>query len=356
MDLDSLLERVAAAPEFTENIHMAATEARRRFADSIVTNYSAPQLGGRGLTIYGGRTGEMADYRPDIIRFAADTKWDEFLRTGAVRVGVAGGGKIPNRWAVLIGVNDYADDKVPDLAYSAPDVTALRDALIGAGYETNKVIVLLNEQATTERVRTVLGTELPRQVAAEDMVMIYFSGHGAAEPSVRGESEDGTEKYMMFVNSKVDDLYGTALPMSELARIFGRIRSDKLLLLLDSCYSGAAGGRGLMRGGMKAIGLSDDYLTRLSSSQGTVVITASRANEVSLESPKLKHGVFTHYLLDVFKDAADSNQDGITSLVEAFQYLVTHVSAEAKQMGGAQQPVMKGEITGDWPLAGKAKP
>jgi hypothetical protein len=364
LDLDSILENIACTATLPPPLRDSALEARRRLADASLSNSSSPPIKGRGLSIFGGATNEKQDYRPDIILFARDTRWDEFIMTGmpsrgsseAVSTDSRTGGTTPapGRWAVLIGVNDYADSKIPDLAYAEADVTALRDALVhSAGYDTNRIFTLINSEATVESVRTMLGTEIPRKVSPGDMVTIYFSGHGAAEPSSRGESEDGTEKYMLLANSKVDDLYGTALPMSELARIFGRIRSDKILLLMDSCYSGAVQGQRLMRGGTPVARLSDDYLSRLSRSQGTVVITASRASERSLESPTLRHGVFTHYLLNVFKNLADSNHDGITTVMEGFQYLVTTVTAEAGRMGGAQQPMMKGEMTGDWPLVGE---
>ncbi len=187
------------------------------------------------------------------------------------------------------------------------------------------------------------------------MVLIYFSGHGGAEPSIRGDVKDGTEKYMMLSDSKADDMYGTAIPMSELARIFGRIRADKLLFAMDSCYSGATsqaeGGKGVMREGMKAIGLSDDYLNALTGSSGTVVLTASRASEVSMESKSLSMGLFTHFLCQALKGAGDSDSDGLISVVELFQFLNREVPAAAKQMGSSQHPVMKGEISGTFPIA-----
>jgi hypothetical protein len=354
LDLGSILERVAQSSHASPAARNAAAEAQKRLAEAVVANHSDKDLGGRGLTIYGGRSVEMPEYRPDIIRFAADTRWDEFLKKYSRREGTSGGGSAsPGRWAVLIGVTDYQDPKVPDLAFPKADVEAMRDALIGeAGYETNRVIVLINEQATTEKVRSVLGTDLPRQAGSNDMVTIYFSGHGASEVSSREGGDDGTAKYMLLANSKLDDLYGTALPMSELSRIFGRIRADKVILFMDACYSGAAGAKGVMRSSMRSV-MTDEYLTRLAGSQGTVVITASRASEVSLESPRLKHGVFTHYLIEVFKGLADANGDGTTSLTEAFQYLVSNVPRESRSLGSVQQPVMKGEVTGDFPLVGR---
>jgi len=160
---------------------------------------------------------------------------------------------------------------------------------------------------------------------------------------------------MMLCDSKADDMYGTAIPMSELAKIFGRIRADKLLFAMDSCYSGATGqsesGKGVMREGMKAIGMNDDYLNALTGSSGTVVLSASKANEVSMESSTFSKGLFSHFLCEALKGLADSDADGLVSVVELFQFLNSKVPEAAKQMGSSQHPVLKGEISGTFPIA-----
>ena len=250
VDLGAFLQRLATT--LSADLARMAAAAASALQQALVVNAS---LAGSGLCIYPGGGAEDGDYRAGIIQFARDTRWDEMLREMAyhqrqtARAVMEQGD--PNRWAVLIGVSEYADTAVPSLRYATADVEALRSVLVGqGGYRPENIMVLTNAAATAESVRSTLGTWLPRQVAERDMVMIYFSGHGGAEPSLRGTAEDGTEKYMMLADSRLDDMYGTALPMSELSRIFGRIRADKLLFVMDSCYAGAAGdgGKGVLRG------------------------------------------------------------------------------------------------------------
>ena len=366
-DLDAMLEKSASV----RALKRTATEAREALAQTLVANISDPSLGGHGLSIYPGGGRNDQDYNPTIIQFARDTRWDELLKTARAGSKAAEAAPAPrpaagpDRWAVLVGVKDYQDRTIPDLKYSLNDVEKIRDALIqDNGYDPQKVITLTEKDATVERVRSVLGTDLPRKVKKEDMVMIYFSGHGAAEASTRGESADGTEKYLLLADAQSANLYGTALPMSEFARILGRIPAAKILLIMDTCYSGAVKYPGSDRGsaiksltgeGAPASKLSDDYLGRLAGTEGTVVITAARAGEQSMESPRFSMGLFTHYLLDVLKGKADANADGITSLTEAFGYLVDNVAKESKEMGVVQRPVMKGEVSGDFPVAWAAK-
>lgn len=394
-DIAGMLRRVRDAKNVGKDVQKAAADAQQCLDQAVIENRSHPELKAGGLSIftYGKKNDERSDYREDIIQFAKDTKWDEFLPlldkarqssgggqpapterptesggggvvsglVGGLVDGVVGGlvggpvGMVigvARRWAVLIGVGDYDDKDVPDLKYSEKDAELMRKVLVEqAGYQPENVKMLLGKDATIESVRSYLGTTLPRQVGEKDMVFIYFSGHGAAEPSIKGDSSDGTEKYVLLRDSKIDNLYGSALPMSELSRIFERIQADKLLLVMDTCYSGASGGKGVLRSGMKAVGLSDDYLERLGGSAGTVVLTASRANEVSMESKAYEHGVFTYHLGQALSGAADFNHDGVLQISEIYQYVNQTVPADSKKMGAAQHPVLRGEFTGEFPVA-----
>jgi uncharacterized caspase-like protein len=66
--------------------------------------------------------------------------------------------------------------------------------------------------------------------------------------------------------------------------------------------------------------------------------------------PELGHGLFTHYLVQGLRGAADLDRDGIVSLQELYQYLEQQVSQKSRSIGGNQHPVMKGELEGLMPL------
>jgi uncharacterized caspase-like protein len=96
--------------------------------------------------------------------------------------------------------------------------------------------------------------------------------------------------------------------------------------------------------------VDDLFLERLTRSKGRAILTASRSAEVSLELPELGHGVFTYYLMQGLKGAADLNHDGIVTLQELYEYLEQQVTQKARSVGGNQHPVMKGELEGVLPL------
>jgi uncharacterized caspase-like protein len=120
-------------------------------------------------------------------------------------------------------------------------------------------------------------------------------------------------------------------------------------MFVDACYSGAAGGRTFMSKRTRGT-LDDRFLERLTKSRGRVVVTASRPSEVALELPTLRHGIFTYYLVQGLKGAADADGDGIVTLNEIYQYVEREVRTRSRQEGGNQQPVMRGEVEGDLPI------
>ncbi|MGH7340643.1 MAG: caspase family protein, partial [Candidatus Rokuibacteriota bacterium] len=97
--------------------------------------------------------------------------------------------------------------------------------------------------------------------------------------------------------------------------------------------------------------LSDQFLERLTKARGRLVITASRPNEVALESADLGHGLFTYYLLEGLAGKADRNSDGIVTVAELYPYVEDQVERKSRAAGGRQRPQMKGEIDGTLPLS-----
>jgi uncharacterized caspase-like protein len=89
--------------------------------------------------------------------------------------------------------------------------------------------------------------------------------------------------------------------------------------------------------------VSGAFWERLSQGKGRVILTASDANEVSVEKDELKHGIFTYYLLEGLRGKADSDNDGIITVDEVYRYVSTKVS---QATGQNQHPVKKGETTG----------
>jgi hypothetical protein len=246
-----------------------------------------------------------------------------------------------NIWAAVIGVNNYLH--VRKLQYAVNDAKAFYDHLVHSNQiPAENVTLILNQEANLTKVRSILGTHLKSKAGKDDMVIIYFAGHGATEKDVMSPDGDGLEKYLLPYDADPKDLYATALPMGEISRIFNRIRSERLIFIADSCYSGASGGRTISVTEMRA-NISDAFLDRIAGGKGRIILTASGANEVSSEDEKLHHGVFTYFLLKGLQGKADTDKDGVITVDEAYGYVSRHVP---QATGQEQHPVKKGTVEG----------
>jgi hypothetical protein len=246
-----------------------------------------------------------------------------------------------NIWAAVIGINSYPH--VRTLHYAVNDARAFYDHLVHSNQiPAENVTLLIDQDASLTKLRSTLGTHLKSKAGKDDMVIIYFAGHGATEKDVMSPDGDGLEKYLLPYDANPKDLYATALPMREISRIFNRIRSERLIFIADSCYSGASGGRTISVTGIRAT-ISDAFLDRIAGGKGRIILTASGANEVSAEDANLHHGVFTYFLLEGLQGKADTDKDGVVTVDEAYAYVSTYVP---QATGQEQHPVKKGIVEG----------
>ena len=256
-------------------------------------------------------------------------------------ISVQGAKKREKVYAVVVGINSYKN--FPPLKYATNDAREFYRYLLEVNQvPKDQVWLLLDEEATLDKLRTTLGTLLRRNAGKEDTVIIFLAGHGAAEQDVSSPDGDGLEKYILPSNADPKDLYASAMPMSEIARIFQRINSERLVFISDTCYSGASGGRTIPYPGMRA-NISGAFLDRISQGKGRVILTASDANELSVERDDMKHGVFTYYLLEGLRGKADLDKDGVITVDEVYRYVSNKVP---QATGQGQHPARKGEITG----------
>ena len=246
-----------------------------------------------------------------------------------------------NVWAAVIGIDNYRN--VRHLKYAVKDARAFYDHLVkNTRIPRENITLLINQEATLMRLRSILGTHLKRKAGKEDMVIIYFAGHGATEKDAMSPDEDGLEKYLLPYDANPNDLYASALPMNEISRVFNRIRSERIIFLSDACYSGASGGRTINLAGVRS-NISDAFLDRIAGGKGRIILTASGPNEVSIEDDRLKHGVFTYFLLEGLKGKADTDKDRVITVDEIYGFL----SKEVPQATGQEQhPVKKGTVEG----------
>jgi len=244
-------------------------------------------------------------------------------------------------WAAVIGISQYKT--VRSLEFADQDALGVYNYLLNqVGVPKENLFLLTNQQATLVNVRRTLGTELKRKANVQDTVIIYFAGHGAPETDATSPDNDGLEKYLVPYDADPDDLYTTGMPMREVEVILQRLAAERVIFITDTCFSGATTGRTFTTGARRAA-VSEAFLARLTNAKGRVVMAASRANEVSAEFSNLRHGVFTHFLLEGLRGKADLDGDKVITIDEIYNYVSQKVPAATNQN---QHPVKRGEVEG----------
>ena len=160
-----------------------------------------------------------------------------FLISAGVKPAAAQNRPVDDKWALIIGISRFKDPSM-DLKYPAKDATDFASTLIeDLNFQPDHVKLLIDEQATRKNILSLLGDLwLPRVARPDDLVLIYISSHGS--PS---EIDIGKINYIVAHDTDVKSLYATGIPMQDLVRIIkNRVKSNRILIILDSCHSGAA--------------------------------------------------------------------------------------------------------------------
>ena len=237
-------------------------------------------------------------------------------------------------YAVLIGIDKYEDPRIPNLTFARADAQGIHEVLVDpelGRFPPENVTLLTDEEATERQIRTVIGRDLRRSAGADDLVFIYYAGHGSAEIDPKCAYQDGLEKYIIPADAELDNLFSTAIAMNHIQTFFKRIEAKQILFFIDSCYSGEAGGRTFQNPNFtKRAAMTNDFLEAFSG-EGRLVVTACDVNEVSLETTEAKHGLFTYHLIEGLKGKADTDKDGFVSMHELYSYVFDKVSQEARK-------------------------
>lgn len=241
---------------------------------------------------------------------------------------------IDDKWAFVVGVSKFAKPGI-NLKYPAKDAKDLASYLVNeANFAPDHVKLIVDEQATKERVLAELGDKwLPRVAHPNDLVLIFISTHGSpSQADLQGLN------YLVMHNTDPSSLYATGLRLSDLAAaVKERVHSNRVVLIIDACHSGAAeAAKGLAR-----VGNVDSV--SLAQGTGQLIICSSEPNQLSWESKRYPNGVFTHQLIEALRA-----QSGKASLSQAFERLKDSVQSEVlEDRSELQTAVLKSKWSGN---------
>jgi hypothetical protein len=233
---------------------------------------------------------------------------------------------ITDKWALAIGISNFKDASI-NLKYAAKDATDFKNFLITSEhFKPDHVQLLTDGNATRQNILDTLGSKwLGKSAHQDDLVVIYISSHGS-------QADKGASGVNFLVAHDTDktSLPATGIPMQWLTTIIkDQVPSKRVILILDVCHSGAAGGKGLER----IIGIDQQ---KMSIGSGQMMLCSSLAEQVSWESKNYENSVFTRRLME----ALQSNKDA-TTLSQAYKVLKLMVESEVlRDRANLQTPVL----------------
>lgn len=245
-------------------------------------------------------------------------------------------GAIPinkHRHAVVIGIDEYRQ-KLPRADFARRDAEIVSDYLTKVmGYAEENIAVLVGDHAGRTDLEKYIERWLPNRVEQGDSVFIYFSGHGAPNPKTG-------DAYLVPYDGDPAYIDTTGYPLKRLYDQLAKLPAGEVVVMLDSCFSGA-GGRSVVAKGMRPMMLSMD--NAVSAGSRTLVLAASSGDQISSTYDAKGHGLFTYFFLKGLQGEADRNGDGRIDIGELYDYVKPQVERVARrEYNNEQTPQLLG--------------
>jgi Caspase domain len=194
--------------------------------------------------------------------------------------------------AVLIGASSYRHFE--DLPTVHNNLAGFRDVLINpalGGLSADNCTVVEEPSSSLDIYRVLRMAA----AAAEDMLLVYFSGHG--------RTGDRNELYLCLPDTDPDILSFTALAYNDLRKAVADGCATKKVVILDCCFSGRA---------LADLAGGEETVVGQVGIEGSYILTATPANAVALAPPGARHTAFTGALLDVLRAGIPGGRELLT--------------------------------------------
>ncbi|MBM4119321.1 MAG: hypothetical protein FJ248_00250 [Nitrospira sp.] len=246
------------------------------------------------------------------------------VRSGAARfdsidqIPAGTGLQRPHTYVLAVGVSSYRDPQLAARKYSSLDaeLTAAYFQAVG-GVPLANIKLLQDWKALRPDIEDTILEWLPKRLSSDSVVIVYFSGHAAVSPS--------GETYLVPYDGKANST-ARLYPLKDLEAGLVRLKAKQTIFIFD--------------GGILPIGPAGSKARgpQWSGTKSPVLHLIGAAGlQSGLEPPKLRHGLFTYYLLRGLKGEADTNLDGDITLGELTAFVGRTVPAVARQEFNQEQ-------------------
>lgn len=249
----------------------------------------------------------------------------------------------PKLYALVIGTSNYRGTDL-DLKFADNDALRFSSALEQTAsllFEKQNVFVQTyttsSETLPTKSVIQKSFQELKSKITPNDVLVVYFSGHGATY------TEEGKDYFYYLTadmnSSNVSDPFvrsNFTISSNELANWISELPVERNVLILDACFSGSAV-NDLLAISKSSEGSNERAIQRMKHRLGTFILTGSAPNQVSFESAKYKQSLLTYALLSAMR-GEKLVEDQFVDVYELFTYAAENVPKYAATIGSVQYP------------------
>jgi hypothetical protein len=245
-----------------------------------------------------------------------------------------------NTYAVIVAIETYVSGGLSRVPYAEADATEFAKALEDSGVPSENITLLVNSNASADNVRYYL-FNIIGGLKETDRFIFFYAGHGT-----RSEFDE-QENYITTHGCRDDYLLEPSVKIKEIVAKLEESDCKNCCMFLDACHSELSANASI-RAPLKK--LSTDQLTEeTENSEFLICFSSCGKSQKSHSSAKLKHGIWTYYLLRAFSGDVPSVLSGRAIISTKLQdYLHDSVTNRVKLEYGAtkrQTPRMSGSLT-----------
>jgi uncharacterized caspase-like protein len=213
-----------------------------------------------------------------------------------------------DRFAILIAGSQFQDKSLVNLRCPENDVDGLNELLSSKEYGNFSECLVLKNLPYCEVLFKLF--RLLKKAKRNDLVLIYYSGHGMI--NLAGKL------HLLTKDTIVDMLDATSIPIEIIRNYLEVSKTNRVILILDCCYSGAVGITFTrVRGGV------DNQLQLLANEcRGIYIMTSSTAFQVALEKESENYGAFTKHFINGIREYQAANKEGNVTLDSLYSYIL----------------------------------
>ena len=259
--------------------------------------------------------------------------------TSSVNINIPTNKKVKNRYALVIGNEDYTSfqttlNSEQNVDYAVNDATIFKEyCLKTLGVKEDNMFFITNATAGKMYQEIKRVTEIVSALGNNAELIFYYAGHGYPDEITKSP-------YLIPVDVSGSDM-SYAVKLDDLYKTLGETNAKRITIFLDACFTGGGRTSGLVASRGVKVKPKEGSL-----SGNLVVFSASSGEQSALPYSSQNHGVFTYHLLKNLKDSNGSIKYG-----ELFNNLEQSVNITSlKENSKKQNPKVNtsSKVINDW--------